>query len=282
MLEAGVKGLLLLSVVMLLGAGLYPRFVGSFAPTKVNPWLLRMSLLGAVGVVLFSVLNILTTLYRVLGYLEPSFVWDYTLSTNHGRATLLRLGLVIGLVGLQVRLRQAGRASNALYVLMGTALLLSFSWISHNASMGGRLPVVADLVHFAAATAWAGAVLVSAFLPVWREANRTRLKVALGRVSAIGLVAVGLLIVTGLYSAWLHVGEPVALITTRYGWSLVAKVGLVLVILSIAGLNRWVFLPRLGSSTDLTKFSRMLKVEAVLLLLVLGLTGLLTTSPVPH
>ena len=282
MLEALVKGLLLFGVVLLLGAGLFPRFVGRFEHAKVVRPLLRAALVGAALIIIFSALNILTTLYGVLGFLEPSLVWDYTLATAHGRATLVRIGLIIALVVLQVVITLPRRLSNTLYLTAGVGLLLSFSWVSHNASMGGWLPVIADLIHFAAASAWAAAVLYTAFLPLWDEAERSSLTSAMARVSRIGLTTVILLFLTGLYSAWLHVGAPSALVTTRYGWALVAKVGLVFITLGIAAINRWVLLPKLGTSASLLGLSRALKVEAGLLCLVLCLTGLLSTSPVPH
>ena len=124
-------------------------------------------------------------------------------------------------------------------------------------------------------------MLCVVLLPLWEEARRAKLTVAMERVSALGLAAV-LLFAAGFYSAWLHVGEPTSLVTIRYGWTLVGKVGLVLIILGIAGVNRWVFLPRLTRSRGLRAFGRTLKVEAGLLLLVLEVMGLLSTLPLPR
>ena len=277
-MDALVKGSLYLGTVLFLGAGFFGRFIGPGLYGVGRP--LRLgALLGAVIVAVGSVLNIVTTLQNVLGFFDSAFFWEYVRSTYHGLATLVRLGLVVALT-LLAFYRTSGRVANTIFVSGGVGFLATFSWISHNAAMGGFLPLVADLVHLIAATAWVGAVFYTAFSPLW---SRAELAGVMRRVSQTGLFSVGLLFASGVYSSLLHIPTLASLVTTLYGRVLVLKLALVLVVLSLAAVNRFVFLPSLTERTPRTfPFRRALGLEALLLATVLGVTGLLTTSPMPH
>ena len=280
-MDAVVKGFLYLGVVLLVGAGLFARFIGP-GLNRTRRRLLVGASVGAGLVGVGSVFNIVITLMNVLGRFDGGFFWAYVQTTNHGRATLVRLILVALLLSLMWA-RLPRRLGNALFLLTSSGLLLTFSFISHNAAMGGRVPLLADLGHFVGASAWAGAVLYTAFVPRWHEAAaRPGLKVAVERVSSLGLASVALLFATGIYVGLLHIGRASALTETVYGRVLVVKVALVLVILAIAAANRWYFLPALRKSAPSDGFVRMFRLEALLLILVLGVTGILTTSPMPH
>lgn len=281
-MEATVKGYLYLGVILLVGAGLFARFVGPGLGGTRRPVLVG-TLVGAGMVVVGSVLNIVTTLIAVLGVFDGSFFWDYVQTTHHGRATMVRLTLVGVLLGLTWLRRLPRLLGDASFLVTSLGLLLTFSLISHTATMGGVLPLLADTAHFVGACAWAGAVVYTAFVPRWREASAgPGLTAALERVSRLGLASVALLIATGIYASFLHIGQPAALSETVYGRVLLVKVGLVLVILAIAAANRWYFLPSLRNVSPSRSFVLALRLEALLLVVVLGATGLLTTSPLPH
>ena len=282
MLDAAVKGLLYLGVVLLLGAELFRRLLAPELGTPRARRAVRLSLLaGAALVLIFSALNLATTLRAVVGFLEAELLLEYARASLHGRASLLRAGLVLVVVALAFT--PARRAAlTAVWLLASVGLLGTFSFISHNASMPGWLPIPADLAHITAAVSWAGAVLGVAFVPDWRSTTGAHLTRAVERVSTIGLLSVLTLFATGIYSAQLHVWQASSLVTTQYGWTLTLKVTLVLVILAIAALNRWRFLPALRRHGPSAAFGRALRIEAVLLLVVLAATGLLTVSPVPH
>ena len=284
-MDAAVKGLLFLGVVLLVGAGVFARFVGPELAKRggTRRFLFLGTLLGAGLVVGGSVLNVVITLVNVLGGFDPDFFWKYVQTTNHGRATLVRLVLVGVLLGLTWTTRLPRGLSHAVFLVTSLGLLLSFSFVSHNAAMGGTLPLLADLGHFVGACAWAGAVLYTAFIPRWHAATgRGELTAAVARVSSLGLTSVALLFATGIYASLLHIGQPSALVETVYGRVLAVKVALVLVVLAIAAANRWYFLPALRNNLPSRGFVRALRLEALLLIAVLGATGILTTSPMPH
>lgn len=267
----------------MIGAGLMRHAVAREAAAILRRPLRIAAVAGAVLVLALSALDLALTLRGTLGFLATDLLLDYAQSSFHGRATILRALLAVALAALAFLAR--GRWTGAGWLAGSVALLYTFSAISHNASMPGRLPVAADLVHLSAAVGWAGAVLGAAFLPIWSGGTNVpaaQLDAIMARVSRIGLAGVLVLFATGVYSAQLHVGEPSALVATRYGWALVAKLSLVAVIVGIAALNRWRFLPALRRDGASPGLVHALRVEALLLLAVLGATGLLTTSPMPH
>jgi len=68
------------------------------------------------------------------------------------------------------------------------------------------------------------------------------------RFSTIALYAVGLLIVSGSWLAWVHVGTPVQLWTTPYGRALAIKLVMVLVLLAGGAYNVRVLLPKIRAA----------------------------------
>lgn len=279
-LDAVLKGALYASVVVLVGAGAFRRLLAPTLAEGAGRTLRVATFVAAVLVVVLSAVNLVAVLHSTLGFLERGILLDYATQSRHGRATIVRAVLVAALAALAFL--PLSRWSTAAWLLAAVAVLGTFSIVSHNAAMPGRWPVPADLLHLTAAVGWAGAVLAVAFLPAWSEDGRDALERAMARVSATGFAAVVILFATGIYSAQLHVGEPVTVLTTRYGWALVTKNVLVVVILGIAALNRWRFLPDLRRGGPAQGFRRALRIEAVLLLAALGATGWLTTSPLPH
>lgn len=126
-------------------------------------------------------------------------------------------------------------------------------------------------------------MLYTALSPAWHDPARLDdLNRVVARVSSIGLFSVLLLAGTGVYASTMHLHAPAQLVTSPYGRALSLKVVLVVVILSIAALNRWWFVPALRRGHAQKRFGRILKVEALLLVGVLAATGVLTTSPLPH
>ena len=101
-------------------------------------------------------------------------------------------------------------------------------------------------VHVLAAVTWAGGMLFIALVlvPVVRRlpdpALRTRLVHEVGvRFRAVGWVALGVLVATGLVNLWLR---PELLTTTRFWW----KAGLVALALLLSALHDFMLGPRAG------------------------------------
>ena len=170
----------------------------------------------------------------------------------------------------------------------GVAMAATISLGSHAAALIDVAPALAaDLIHLLAVGAWAGGLPVL-LLVVW-ESRRTRsqdgaaadLTEVAARFSAVATVAVGLIVVTGAYSAWLQVQEPSRLWTTDYGVLLLVKLGLVAPLLLLGGVNLGWTRPRLAVAGTVGARARkalraLVVAEIVLAAGVLGVVGFLT------
>lgn len=284
MAPALIKTLAYVGVVLLIGAGLWKYVIGRelLGPTMQRR-LYRGVLLGAVFVVGASLADVAWSLIAILGRFDPGLTWAYLLSSNHGRATLVRLGLTLFLAVVTVSVRAPRHLGLALWAVASLGVLATFSFLSHGAALHGPPALLADLGHFVAATLWGGAVAYTAVSPAWRDPGQLAdLNRVVGRVSRVGLYGVLLLTATGLYACVLHLSSPTLLATSPYGQALSLKLGLVAVILLIAALNRWWLVPALRRGQAQARFGRVLKLEALLLTGAFAATGLLTTSPLPH
>ena len=93
---------------------------------------------------------------------------------------------------------------------------------------------------------------------------------------------------TGTFLAWRIVGSWSGLVETRYGWLLLAKVAIALLVAALGGWNRWRTLPAVERAAGFgdreaaaAAVTRTVRVEAVLLVALLGVTGFLVNqSPV--
>ena len=271
--------------MLAVGAGVYGLFVAP-AGTAGNARLPRRLLLGAMAGALLLLaagpLDIATAVGRLLGRFESSFFWQYLQSTRHGSATLYRTGLAVALpVTLLVR---PANLSRLLFVLVSTLLLATFSWTSHSAAMGGNVPLLADLVHFGAAGAWAGSIMYAAWSrPTKAGASGEGAAVReVGRLSALGLWAVLLLFGTGIYLALLHLTEPAVLTESDYGRAFIVKLVFIAAVLAVAAFNRFWLVPAVERGERLDTFRNFLRGETLLLLGVIVATAVLTTSSLPH
>lgn len=297
-MDAVVKSSLYLASILLLGAGVTSRFVlPSLRDAALSRRLRWGVLTGAVVVLIGSGLDILLTLHGILGFVDMPLVQNYLMNTRHGRAILVRLALVAVVLALALTGLGRGNATaedgnagrpearwsitNVLFVLAGVTLLGTFSWTSHAAAMGGTPPLLADLVHYGAATVWAGPILYLALYPHWHE-HQPALRKAFQHISRIGLVSVLLLFATGAYTALIHMQNPERFVASPYGLALGAKLAVVLLIIGIAALNRFWLLPAFLNAERSERFRTAVRSEALLLVTVFVLTGVLTTSALPH
>lgn len=166
------------------------------------------------------------------------------------------LAVVAALAGAVARradqpLAPSGTRMYALAV-PGLAGAMLLSWSGHAASgTDATLGVAFDIVHGWATAAWLGGLVMLLVLgmPLLRampEPARVRFGAAMVvRFSAIAVVAVVILVVTGVYRALAELPSLDALWTTDYGLALLAKLIVFGVMLVLAGWNRLVLHPRL-------------------------------------
>jgi copper transport protein len=201
--------------------------------------------------------------------------------TRYGQLWFLRLfllALCIAAVGLAFwGLQNQRRPALLVASLIALALPLPFSLLSHAAAQteGRATAVAADAIHLLAAAVWGGGVLLLAatLIPALRgiveEERWPVLRAALVRFSFVGLATWGILLLTGLYAAWLQVGTLDALRETSYGRTLILKGVLLLLVLPLAAfhlvLGQRGAGPRLRGRVPLTLVVEALLVVAILL-----------------
>jgi putative copper export protein len=146
-------------------------------------------------------------------------------------------------------------------------------------------PVFLDTLHVIGAAGWMGSLLlvVLAGLPaaLSRE-KRVRGKAVADLITAFSptaLVFAGLVGVTGLFAAWLHLGSPGALWESDYGRVLLAKLLAVAAVVAIGAYNWLRMKPRLGTVEAGASVRRSAMVELTMATIVLLFTAILVATP---
>lgn len=139
--------------------------------------------------------------------------------------------------------------------------------------------VASDVVHVGAAAFWVGG-LAALFLMLRTESDAGGLASVVARFSSLAAWSLLLLSGAGLVLAWTQVRTFAALTSTAYGWSLVAKVAVVLVVGLVAGYNRRVLVPTMvrgapSEPSPLARLRRTTSIEAIGLAAVIAITGFL-------
>ncbi|HEY2220493.1 copper resistance protein CopC [Actinomycetospora sp.] len=192
--------------------------------------------------------------------LDPA-VLGTTLGSPTGGLVLARLVLVLiaGLLGRRLVAAVPGSDAPApageRAVLATVALVAAAATFSASGHAGVDPPVVlglaVDLAHLTAMSLWIGGlvVLLLALRGTDDAAAVAPVATLLPRFSRGAQVAVGVIVATGLYQTWRDVGELGALVTTTYGWLLIAKVAAVVVLLALGDRARRLVARRLVPAT---------------------------------
>ena len=260
---AASRGLLFMGVAMMIGAPLQALAQRRGAPPERRRVVERRTallLLGAGLLALAGQVGLLGTQILILG--GDSLLAGFGEVFGAGQWGALWIARTVALVVALVLADQAtssevsGRRGVSGFVgvaLAGVAMAVTISLGSHAAALIDVAPgLAADLIHLLAVGAWVGGLPVL-LLVVW-ESRRTRsedgaaadLTEVAARFSAVATVAVGLIVVTGTYSAWLQVLEPSRLWSTDYGVLLLVKLALVAPLLALGGVNLGWTRPRLA------------------------------------
>ncbi len=186
-------------------------------------------------------------------------------------------------------------------ILVGGGALAALTSLSGHAAATAPVPlsVLVDWLHLSATIVWVGGLLALAliFPRVVRALGNgdglATLATALPRFSALALVAIQILAITGFYQVWVHIESPATLGQTLYGRTFLLKLLALVPLLILGVFNRLVITPRLralappvageGDSEEsrvvARRLWRTLWGEAALGVVVLGVVGLLTALP---
>jgi copper resistance protein D len=178
------------------------------------------------------------------------------------------------------------------WLLLGTSLCLvaGLAWTGHAGSTTGNLGylhLAADVLHLCAAAAWIGGLLPLALLLGYgRRAGDLPWVAfeydALSRFSLVGMASVATLIVSGFVNAWILVGSVRGLVMTGYGWLLLSKVSVFIVMVAFAAVNRFRLTPLLALApetkaphTTLEQLTHNVVIEIVLGVAIYAIVGVL-------
>lgn len=285
---AALVGLLVAAGLALFTALVLPR---SWAGTDVRRRLRRLLTVaagvGSAGAVLQVPIASVYGQGLELGDLVGAF--DPGLVTNE----LVSAALV--LVGLALAVRSSAdtapdRTTGRLLVTGAGLALAGPSLVGHTRAFApSPLLVAADVLHLVAGAVWLGG-LVGLVLSLRALAGREVLAAqALARFSTIASGVLLGVAVTGTFLGWRILGSWGGLVGTAYGWLLLGKVAIALVVASLGGWNRWRTLPAVEAAVGFgdreraaAAVTRAVRVEAVLLVVLIGVTGVLVNqSPRP-
>lgn len=179
----------------------------------------------------------------------------------------------------------AARESPAAWVAAGIATII----VMLGALVTTNIARVVNPLHVFAASMWIGTliVLVSAGVTtalgstVESTARGPAVAILVNRFSTIALWSAGLLVLTGLITAYRHLGHVSALWTSIYGKTLIGKLCLVIVVFALGAYNNMRLTPSLGTEEAGRRLGRSATFEIAIAAVVLIVTAVLVNLPAP-
>jgi putative copper resistance protein D len=312
------------AVMALFGSSLFALYAGvgsrvsgnSTTDRRMQHWLARILCFGALLAVIFAFGALLAVIFAfgallavasrmsgsTVGTLGRDTLLSVVFRTRFGKVWQAEVGLSL-LLAAVLPLALASTRRRACYVgtlLASGALLVGLASVGHatmDSGVSGVLHLANHALHVMAAAAWLGGLLPLALALVLTATHRNRsdpwsstARQCLANFSKMGVVAVAVLMLTGLGNAGFLIPDAGALLTTDYGRVLLIKVGLFTLMLAFAARNRFGLMPRLASpgamamsdaDPTLSALRRSVLCEQVLGVLVLVAANILGTLPPP-
>ena len=268
-----IRFVMFAGILTLLGGVAMVMFGSQKAPSIRT----RMSLWGAWT---FSIVASVQALFaygphasgvKVYNVTDLSLLSD-TMTTTFGQATLFRIAL---LLGFSLLLMTFESRSNRLWRLIAigfsVAIAATFSAVGHPS---GESPVALsftlDVVHLLAVSLWIGALfLITIDRKFWLRSTQSMLWFSRTAGYSVAVIAV-----TGVAQALLLMDGLQDVFVLEYGQKLLVKILLVLVLIAIGALSRST-LRKSGPA----KLHQSVLVEALIALIVVGITALIVALP---
>ena len=227
------------------------------------------------------------TIWIVLSRTQFGFAWELRF--------LFGLALAVCLPMRPAKDKAAPIWQEVLATLLACAYLGLLAFAGHGGEGLGverNIHLAADFLHLIAAGLWLGGLIPLALLLVYlrrfREESWVSAACAVtGRFSNLGILAVGILLMSGILNVSFLVGGIQNLIDTRYGRLLLLKMTLFAAMVCLAATNRRYLLPRLCGGVGIDRGARTVQwlvrsaaVEIVLglgVILIVGMIGI--TAP---
>jgi copper transport protein len=296
-LEASVAALSYITLAVVLGQ----LVAAGFLLPDGAPKNLRRSLVAGASAALFIFLAIALAALVIQGaklqrgFPTAELLWRYGTIAQSGKIWLARefYGALLAIFLWMLVSKDTGRKLIRYAAILAIPLIASRSLTSHAVAVPDDvwLAVSADSFHLLATALWSGGLFA-----LWRVLRFTSKEssqhvawtvATVQHFSSLALVSVTLLVLTGVYQSWLHVGSLTTLVNTDYGQTLLLKLFLFGAMLSIGALNFLSSRKILRRAAELNEISlpggakvlRRIGIESLFGLLVFCATGLLTVLP---
>ena len=212
-------------------------------------------------------------------------IWTVLTQTQFGDAWEMRLLFACLLTACLVLRQRTSKGSAVIWLLIAASLLAgaylgALAAAGHGAEGMGferNIHLTADVLHLNAAALWLGALVPLALLLASLRRFHddgwvTTAAAAAGRFSSLGILAVGILLVTGSINAAFLSGAH-NLMDTAYGRLLLLKLVLVAAMVCLAAVNRQYLLPRLSEGVETDQGARRVQqlVRSTLVEIAFGL-----------
>ncbi len=217
------------------------------------------------------------------------------LHTRFGQVEVLRVVILLALVPLRRVVAgpadsSRGRARLLLAGLLALGLMATPGLAGH-AGTGSDIPLsmALDVLHLGGVSAWFGGLVVLVLVLLPGDADAGEAAPLAGAVSAWAFTGVVTVVASGVVQSVRQVGSGYALFHTTYGRTLLVKVGLVVLLVTLGAVSRSA-VPSARSLTrpwrrrpgpavpGLRRLRRSVLAELALALAVLGVTGLLVNA----
>jgi copper transport protein len=281
------------AVKVVLYVGLFAGIGGAFfcawiaepvSRRRSEPWLLMLLTAGLIAAPASVALQGVDALDLPLSALAHKVSWETGLETSYGlTAIAAAFALFAGLFACVAESLRLARGL-ALLGLLGVGLALSLS--GHASTAQPQLVSRPTLfLHAVCVAFWIGALL-----PLALGARDAAVRAAppaiseLRRFSNAILPVVVLLLLTGLWLAFVQLDRIEALWTTNYGQVLAGKLAAVIALFALAAANRYWLVPKFESSGGAVArpFAISIAFELVIALVILGLVALWRFTPPPR
>ncbi|MEC3908948.1 copper homeostasis membrane protein CopD [Sphingobium sp. CR2-8] len=279
----GARFALMVDLALLMGLPLFWQVMGMPSSGPARRWVPVALALGGMA------LSALWLLVSVAGMTGTSIIAPDWASAQIV-LTMTPIGTVLAVRGgaLLLALVSACAGRQRLTLMAAAVAAATLAWTGHAGAtedMAGTVHRIADVAHIWAAAGWIGAltVLLHAALTVRPvTADMRRVATMLSRFALMGTLIVATLVVSGAINGVMIVGlaQLPALMGSRYGLLLGAKLALFGLMLGLAALNRWRLTPRLEGGEPQHAIAHLrlsLLIETSAAIAIIGLVAWLGT-----
>ncbi len=218
------------------------------------------------------------------------------IGTAFGTTWLIRMVITIILLGIWFWMERKPRLSPKKHIpMLVVSLILIFTttMMGHGAATELTAPMILDYVHNLLASVWIGGVIFFGFVLLPTLASLDGIQKAkvtlamLPRYSGMITIALGILIITGPTLLWFLESNVASLINSTYGSLIIAKIVLAIVLIGFGAFYQFKIQKQAernlksGKTFTFNKFSKPLKAEAMVGIVLLGVVALLVNSSLP-